>query len=101
MAIRSSVLASLFVCLLVPMAVSAHGGTIHFTGEIVEPAECRARMTMQGPAAQLQVKCTPTAGGRAQYPSHPVRAYTRALAPREGQAREAEPRRYIVTLEYL
>lgn len=101
MAIRSSVLASLFVCLLAPMAVSANGGTIRFTGEIVEPAGCRARVATQGPAMQPQVICRADASGSTQSPSRPVRAYMRALAPQAEQAKAAAPRRFIVTLEYL
>ncbi|QVQ27981.1 hypothetical protein [Achromobacter deleyi] len=101
MAIRSSVLASLFVCMLAPMAVSANGGTIHFTGEIVEPAGCRARVAMQVPAVQPQVICRASASGSTQSPNRPVRAYMRALAPQGGQAKDAAPRRYVVTLEYL
>ena len=86
--------------LLVPVAAGAHGGSIRFSGAIVQPAECKAEM--KGNTARSgspRERCREIAGQPAIPAEARVQVSTRASSSARGP--DGGPRRHlVVTLEY-
>lgn len=101
MSIRSMIHAFMVFSLLAPAVARAEGGVIRFAGAVVEPANCIPRVSNADRGLPPRVSCAPGARDLASEPGVRVRTHVRELASDKGRVRSAEPRRYLVTLEYL
>lgn len=101
MMIRCSAFVVFVAATLAPMAVSAAGGIIRFSGMIVEPTRCQASPAREVARTTPRIICAAAAGRPATATDSVVKVSTKALQPLPGRGGARDVPHRLVTLEYL
>ncbi|MGV2865242.1 hypothetical protein [Achromobacter sp. ESBL13] len=101
MMIRCSAFVVFAAATLVPMAASAAGGIIRFSGAIVEPTRCQVSPPRDARQTVPRVSCVAAAGRPAASADSVVKVSTKALQPLPGRSGARDVPHRLVTLDYL
>lgn len=101
MTIRTTTFGVLALSLLAPLAANAAGGTIRFTGAIVEAADCQVSGASAAPGSRPRVVCGATASRTAAQALGLVKVTTTEIKVPTSDGAAPGPKRQVVMLEYL
>ncbi|MGE8634241.1 MAG: hypothetical protein ACN6P8_11970 [Achromobacter piechaudii] len=101
MTIRRSVSALSLVAMLAPMAASAAGGAVRFSGAIAEPTRCQVAQSGNVAQAVPRVSCASPTGAHASASAQVVKVSTKVLPPLPGRDGARDVPHRLVKLNYL